>query len=82
MKTIDIYYASVCGKCKKAIEYFREQGLSFNACAVAWDHEADDFVDSENARSMQERCGEKVDFVPQIFIDEVFVRPARFAAAC
>lgn len=67
---IDIYYASICGLCTKAIEFFRGRGVTFTAYAVEWDAEHERFVDSENARAMYRRCGEEVDFVPQIFIGD------------
>ena len=67
--SIDIYYSRVCGLCTKALDFFRSRGLDFHAYAVEWDEDADRFVDSENSRRMFERCGETVDFVPQMFIN-------------
>ena len=66
---IEIYYCSVCGLCTKAIDFLRSRNLDFAAYAVEWDSEADAFRDSPNAREMFDRCGETVDFVPQIFIN-------------
>ena len=74
MKQIDIYYASVCGLCTKAIEFFRSRGLTFRAYAVEWDGGKDEFVDSENACEMHRRCGETVDFVPQMFIGNKHIK--------
>lgn len=74
MAEIEVYYSSVCGLCSKTLEYFRSQNLTFTARAVEWDGTADRFVDSENARSMYERCGDEVDFVPQIFIGDRHIR--------
>lgn len=68
MTRVDIYYASVCGLCTDALEFFRSRGVTFTAYAVEWDDQRQEFVDSENTRTMYERCGGKVDFVPQIFI--------------
>lgn len=68
MKPIDIYYSSVCGLCTKAIEYFHSRGVTFTAHAIEYDAEADAFIDSDNTRKMYARCGEEVEFVPQIFI--------------
>ncbi len=68
MINIEIYYSRVCGLCTKALEFLRSRGGTFTAYAVEWDPERDAFVDSENTRKMYERCGETVDFVPQIFI--------------
>ena len=70
---IDVYYCHVCGLCTKALDFFRSRNLSFTAHAVEWDNEADAFVDSDNARTMHERCGDQVDFVPQIFIGDVHI---------
>ena len=70
MKKIDIYYSSACTLCTKAIEFFHQRGVTFTAHAVEWDDAADTFVDSKTARTMFQRCGTEVDFVPQIFIDE------------
>jgi glutaredoxin len=67
---IDIYYASICGLCTEAINFFRSRGVTFTALAVEWDDEKDEFKDSENTRAMYRRCGEKVIFVPQIFIGD------------
>ena len=68
MKQIDLYYSRVCGLCTKAIDFFHSRGVTFTAYAVEYDAEADAFVDSDNTREMYRRCGEKVEFVPQIFI--------------
>lgn len=75
MKTpeIQIFYCSVCGLCTKAIEFLRSRNLDFAAYAVEWDSAADAFRDSENSREMFNRCGETVDFVPQIFIHSTHV---------
>ncbi|MFP6904977.1 MAG: glutaredoxin domain-containing protein [Verrucomicrobiota bacterium] len=69
MPQIDIYYAEVCGLCHKAMDFFRSRELEFTAYEVEWDAEADAFVDGENTRAMMRRCGEDLDFVPQIFIN-------------
>lgn len=76
MKTsdVDIYYAAVCGLCTKALEFFRSRNVTFTAHAVAWDGAAEQFVDSENVRDMVARCGETVDFVPQIFIGGTHIK--------
>ena len=74
MQPIDVYYASVCGLCTKAIEFFRSRGVTFRAYAVEWDGEKDEFVDSENVREMHHRCGETVDFVPQMFIGDKHIK--------
>jgi glutaredoxin len=70
MESVDIYYSRVCGLCDKAIEFFCSRGVTFTAYAVEWDAGNDEFVDSENTREMYRRCGEKVDFVPQMFIGD------------
>ncbi|MDA0577789.1 MAG: glutaredoxin domain-containing protein [Verrucomicrobia bacterium] len=64
---IEIYYAEVCGLCHRAMDYFRTRDLPFQAHEVHW--QEPEFVDSENTRAMYRRCGAKVDFVPQIFIN-------------
>jgi len=74
MVKIDIYYASVCGLCTKAIEFFRSQGLTFTAYAVQWDGEKDQFVESENSAEMYRRCKGEVDFVPQIFVGDTHIK--------
>lgn len=48
--------------------------MTFTACAVEWDAEKDEFADSVNTREMVKRCGEKVDFVPQIFIGDTHIK--------
>lgn len=68
MKRIDVYYSKVCGLCTEAIHYFHKRGVTFTAIAIEYDAEADEFVDSPHTREMYERCGEQVEFVPQIFI--------------
>jgi glutaredoxin len=74
MQQVDVYYARVCGLCTKAIEFFRSRGVTFTAYAVEWDKEKERFVDSENARAMYKRCGEEVDFVPQMFIGDRHIK--------
>lgn len=74
MKSVDLYYASVCGLCTKAIEFFRNRGVTFTAYAVEWDAENDAFVDSPNAREMTRRCGKPTDFVPQIFVGDHHIK--------
>ena len=74
MAHIVIYYARVCGLCTNALEFLRSRGATFTAYAVEWDGPADQFADSENTRGMYKRCGEKVDFVPQIFIGDLHVK--------
>ena len=71
---IDICYARVCGLCTKALEFFRSRGVTFTAYAVEWDADNEEFVDSENTRTMYDRCGKKVDFVPQIFIGDTHIK--------
>ena len=67
---IEIYYSKVCGLCTKAIDYLHKRGVTFTAIAIEYDRKTDEFVDSEDTREMYRRCGEKVEFVPQIFIGE------------
>ncbi|MBT3294892.1 MAG: hypothetical protein HN919_13120 [Verrucomicrobia bacterium] len=74
MVPIEIYYASVCGLCTKALDFFRERGVTFTAYAVEWDGEQEAFVASDNTRQMYKRCGEDVDFVPQIFIGDLHIK--------
>lgn len=69
MNNIEIYYCSVCGLCTKAIEFLRSSNLTFTAYAIEYDKETDEFVDSQNTRDMYKKCGKKVEFVPQIFIN-------------
>lgn len=74
MADVEIYYARVCGLCTKALEFLRERGVTFKALAVEWNGEVEEFVDSKNTRRMYRRCGEKVDFVPQIFIGDRHIK--------
>ncbi len=66
---VEIYYAEICGLCHKAMDYFRSVGVPFEAYELEWDEEREEFVESPVRRELYERCGECVDFVPQIFID-------------
>ncbi|MDE0838680.1 MAG: hypothetical protein OSB41_06450 [Kiritimatiellae bacterium] len=70
MPNVDIYYARVCGLCTEAVDWLRSRDVTFTAYAVQWDNEADAFVDTPTAQEMHRRCGQTVDFVPQIFIGE------------
>jgi len=72
--TIEIFYAQICGLCHQAMNFFRSRGLPFRAYEVHWNDLAQEFVDSEHTRNMYRRCGEKVDFVPQIFINGRHIR--------
>lgn len=67
---ITIYHSETCGLCPKAMDWFREQNLPFDAKTVVYDPSANEFVDSENTREMNERCGGIAPFVPQIFIND------------
>ena len=66
---IEVFYAQMCDLCHKAMDYFDEQGLPYKKYEVQWDSANNSWKDSENARLMYERCGEEVDFVPQIFVN-------------
>lgn len=74
MADVEIYYARICGLCTKALEFLRERGVTYKALAVEWDGDKEEFVDAKNTRSMYRRCGEKVDFVPQIFIGDRHIK--------
>jgi glutaredoxin len=71
--TIDIYYCRICGLCTEAINFFRSRGVTFTAHAVEWDDAKEEFADSETTRAMYKRCGEKVEFVPQMFIGNTHI---------
>lgn len=73
MATIDIFCAQMCGMCHKAMDALTERGIPFSAHEVKWDAAAGEFEDSENSRELYRRCGEKVDVVPQIVINEKHV---------
>ncbi len=72
-RKIDIYYNSNCGACGKALDYLHSRGLDFHAYHVEFDAEADRFVDSENTRQMYRRCGEEINFVPQVFVGDTHI---------
>ncbi len=74
MVKVEVYYSSVCGLCTKALDFFRSRGVTFTAYAIAWDADKDEFIDSANTREMLKRCGENVDFVPQIFIGDTHIK--------
>ncbi len=70
---ITIYYTSICGLCTKAMEFLRSRNLPFHAKPVIWDQATDSFSDTPYAREMFRRCGQSVDFVPQIFIGKAHI---------
>ena len=74
MVSVEIYYARVCGLCTKALDFFRGRGVTFTAYALEWDGEKEEFVDSANTREMYKRCGERVDFVPQMFVGDEHIK--------
>ncbi len=74
MPHVEIYYASVCDLCTKAIEFLRSRHLTFTAYAIEWDEAGQEFIDSKNTRKMYQRCGERIDFVPQIFIGDAHIK--------
>jgi glutaredoxin len=74
MAPVEIYYARICGLCTKALEFFRDRGITFTAYAVEWDGDKEEFVDSANTREMYKRCGERVDFVPQMFVGDEHIK--------
>lgn len=67
MARVEIFYAQMCGLCHKAMDYFRDNGIPFDAYELTWGGDA--FVDSEHTRDLYRRLGGDVDYVPQIFID-------------
>ncbi len=73
MAKIEVYYADMCGLCHKAMAYFRDNGLAFEAYRLVWDADADEFKDCDDARELYRRCGTKVDFVPQLFINDQWI---------
>ena len=70
---IDIYYNRSCGACDMALQYLHHRGVDFHAYAIEYDAEADRFIDSENTREMFRRCGEEIDFVPQVFVGDTHI---------
>ncbi len=68
MKPVEIYSSRACGLCTEALLFFHQHGVSFTVHAIEYDENSDTSIDSENTREMYRRCGEKVEFVPQIFI--------------
>lgn len=74
MTPVAIYYARICGLCTEALNFFRSRGVTFTAYAVEWDEANQAFVDSDNTRQMYERCGEIVDFVPQMFVGDRHIK--------
>ncbi len=73
MVEVDVYYADMCGLCHVAMDYLTENDIPFNKYKLEWDAEADNWVDTETSRRLFERCGEKVDFVPQFFINDRWI---------
>jgi glutaredoxin len=71
---IVIYYTNICGLCTKAIDFLRSRNLAFTAKPVHWDQARNAFTESQNAKEMFDRCGEHVDFVPQIFIGNQHIK--------
>ena len=73
MAEVEIYYADMCGLCHKAMDYFGEKGIAFKSYKLVWDAAKGEFEDGETVRELYRRCGEKVDFVPQFFIDNRWI---------
>lgn len=69
---IIIYYASICGLCHKAIEFFVSRGLDFDARCIGYDKESDEWLPSENLEELEKQIG-TFDFVPQMFINGTHV---------
>lgn len=71
MPKVEIYYAQMCDLCHKAMDYFNEKGISFEAYEVRW--AGTGWQDDDNSRAMLQRCG-NVDFVPQLFINDQHIK--------
>lgn len=69
---IVIYYASVCGLCHKAMDFFVERGLDFDARCIGYGKETDQWLASENLTELEAQIG-SFDFVPQMFINGTHV---------
>lgn len=61
---IDIYGAEWCGFCKQAVALCESKAIQYNYI---------DIDDSLNLKNLEERIGNKVKSVPQIFIDDRLV---------
>jgi glutaredoxin len=73
MVKVEVYYADMCGLCHKAMDYFTAKGVPFEAYRLEWDTGAGEFKDSEHTRELYERCGKRIDFVPQCFINDRWI---------
>jgi glutaredoxin len=73
MAQVEVYYSDMCGLCHIAMEHLTEKNIPFNKYKLKWDNDADDWEDSEASRRLFNRCGKKVDFVPQFFIDDRWI---------
>ena len=71
MADVKVFYAQMCGACHKAMDYFKENGIEFDAIEVKWT--GDGWEDSENSRMMLELCGD-IDFVPQIIVKGTHIK--------
>jgi glutaredoxin len=65
MAEVEIFYSQMCGLCHKAMDFFREKDVAFDAHEVEW--QGGGWKDTPAARRMRQLCGD-VDFVPQILI--------------
>lgn len=61
---VEIYGTSWCTYCNKAKQLCEEQAIEYNYI---------DVDDTANLRALEERIGEKVRSVPQVFMDGKFI---------
>ena len=73
MANVEVYYSDMCGLCHVAMDYLTENNILFDKYKLKWDAKADDWEDTDASRRLFERCGEKVGFVPQFFINDHWV---------
>ena len=66
MPQVEIFYSQMCSLCHEAMDYFRAQGIPFEAYEIHWGKAG--VVPDDNGQEFIRRCGD-LDFVPQIFID-------------
>ncbi len=73
MIQVEVYYSDMCGLCHVAMDYLTENNIPFDKYKLKWDATTGNWEDSAESRRLFNRCGEKVEFVPQFFIGDRWV---------
>ncbi len=73
MAEVEVYYSDMCDLCHKAMDYLTKKNIPFTKYKLTWDSATGDWQENDASKRLFQRCGQKVDFVPQFFINDRWI---------